>query len=195
MMPRPLKIKRCKVCKNEYQPYNSMQKVCNPVCAQKYVAMEQEKKKLNQWRKEKKDWQEKNKSLNDRIAEAQRWFNAYIRERDYYQGCICCGKFHDDSKHLTGSGWDAGHYRSRGSAPHMRFNEDNCHKQLSGCNSFLSGNIVEYRKRLIEKIGLERVEAVENNNDVRKFTKEELIEIKEKYKRMAKELKRDRESK
>ena len=82
---------------------------------------------------------------------AQDAFNAFIRERDAAEPCICCGVYHDGQYH-------AGHYRSVGGHPELRFDESNCHKQASYCNNYKSGNLAEYRARLIHKIGLERVE-------------------------------------
>jgi hypothetical protein len=53
----------------------------------------------------------------------------------------------------------------------------------------LSGNQVEYRKRLIDKIGVERVEWLEENGATeRRYTKEELREIMLTYKNKIKEL-------
>jgi hypothetical protein len=53
----------------------------------------------------------------------------------------------------------------------------------------LSGNQVEYRKALIKKIGIERVEWLEDNGSIeRKFTKEELKNLMQKYKLKCKEL-------
>jgi hypothetical protein len=53
----------------------------------------------------------------------------------------------------------------------------------------LSGNQIEYRKRLIKKIGVERVEWLENNgNIVKKWTKEELKLLITEYKQKTKEL-------
>ena len=96
-------------------------------------------------------------------VEAQAAFNAYIRYRDRDQPCISC----DASGNHEGLGgyWDAGHYRSRGAARHLSFHQHNVHRQCSRDNRYLSGNIVEYRIRLIERIGLDRVEALEHNND------------------------------
>ncbi len=45
----------------------------------------------------------------------------------------------------------------------------------------LSGNIENYRPRLIEKIGLERVEALENNNEIKRWTIDDYREIIEIY--------------
>ena len=83
---------------------------------------------------------------------------------------------------------DAGHYRSTGAASHLRFKEDNCHAQSKHDNQYKSGNAVEYRIRLIERIGLERVEALESDNQPKKWERDELIAIKAKYKAKLKEL-------
>jgi hypothetical protein len=74
--------------------------------------------------------------------------------------------------------WDAGHYRSRGAASHLRFNLLNTQKQCNKCNRFLSGNIVEYRKELLNRIGEERLERLENDNEPRKFDREYLERVK-----------------
>ena len=70
----------------------------------------------------------------------------------------------------------------------MRFNEDNVHIQCATCNNYLSGNLIEYRKGLIKKIGVDKVEALENFNQSNKMT---ISEIKEKislYKEKIKQL-------
>jgi hypothetical protein len=71
----------------------------------------------------------------------------------------------------------------------MRFVEDNAHGQCKYCNNHLSGNHVEYRKRLVERIGLRAVELIESDNVTRKYTQEGLIEIAKHYRNAAKELK------
>lgn len=95
-------------------------------------------------------------------TEAQAAFNAYVRYRDRKLDCISCdaGGSHEG----MGGYWDAGHYRSRGSSRHLSFQLWNVHKQCHKCNRHLSGNIVAYRIKLIERIGLDRVEALEYNN-------------------------------
>lgn len=186
---KQLKAKKCKNCGSLFTPFNSMQKVCGVKCASDYVHKQNEEKKEKEWRAYKKAWKEDNKAHPELVKEAEKEFNAYIRERDRNEPCISCGNKNTGPDSLRAHNYDSGHYRSKASAPHMRFNEDNAHKQCVRCNRDLSGNIVEYRKRLIEKIGIERLEAVENNNEIRKFTKEELKEIKLKYRRMTKRLK------
>ena len=58
----------------------------------------------------------------------QQVFNRMIRLLDEGKPCISCGRSQ------FGSYWDAGHYRSVGSCPEIRFDPRNCHIQGSGCN-------------------------------------------------------------
>ena len=119
---------------------------------------------------------EKLKSRNDWLNDVQKVFNAYIRARDG-NICISCGTQSPNIQYC------AGHYRSRGAAPQHRFNELNVHSQCNHrCNMQLSGNIVNYRPALIAKIGLAAVEALENDNEARHYTIDELIEMKALYK-------------
>jgi hypothetical protein len=113
-------------------------------------------------------------------VEAQTAFNAYIRYRDRDLPCISCDASGDHEG--LGGYWDAGHYRSRGAAKHLSFNLWNCVKQCSRCNRYLSGNVVEYRIRLIARIGLNRVEALEHNNDTVKHDITYLRRIKQIFK-------------
>ncbi len=120
--------------------------------------------------------------------EAQREFNRFIRARDRLAGhpCISSGKpLQWGTKGITGSAVDAGHYRSTGAADHLRFNEDNCHAQSVWQNRELAGNAVSYRLGLIERIGLERVEALESNNTPVKWTRDGLREIRDTYRAKA----------
>lgn len=91
--------------------------------------------------------------------------------------------------------WDAGHFLTRGAYPELKFDEDNCHRQLKSCNAG-SGKFAakqktvseSYRIRLIEKIGIERVERLEGPHPPRKWTIEDLQEIRETYKSKLREL-------
>ncbi len=121
------------------------------------------------------------------IREAQRAFNEAVRWRDRLAGhaCISSGRALD----WSGNGTDCGHYRSVGSAPHLRFNEDNAHAQSKHDNQYKSGNAVDYRIGLIARIGLARVEALESDNTPRKWTHDELRTMKAEFQRMVRELK------
>jgi len=96
-------------------------------------------------------------------VEAQTAFNAYVRYRDRNLPCISCDV--TGTNDSLGGYFDAGHYRSRGSSRHLSFNLHNCAKQCSRCNRYLGGNIVAYRLKLIDRIGISKVEALEINND------------------------------
>jgi len=157
------KPKKCKSCKTQYQPYSSLSKACSPKCALELVSIAKDKKH----RKEKTVFRLETKKISAWRKEAQVAFNAYVRIRDHDKPCISSGK----AASLGANEFDAGHYKSVGSAPHLRFNLHNCHKQSKHDNCFLSGNVVEYRINLIERIGLEKVEALECNYAYRKFDK------------------------
>lgn len=128
------------------------------------------------------------KKLPELKAEAQAAFNAFIRERDKHQPCICCGL--PLGVGAVGGYFDCGHYRSVGSAAHLRYDERNAHAQRKHCNRWGAGRAVDYRMGLIERIGLAAVEALEADSQVRKFTSNELREIRDTYKAKTKELKR-----
>jgi len=111
----------------------------------------------------------------------QRVFNDYIRLRDRDKPCVSCGR----SEAIS---WHAGHYRTTKAASQLRFNEDNCHKQCDRCNVYLSGNIEEYRKELVKRIGEDRVQALENNNELADYNPEVLEKTRKKYRTKINEL-------
>jgi len=127
------------------------------------------------------------KTIPDLIKEAQREFNAYIRERDADKPCICCGRPLGDGD--VGGAFDCGHYRSTGSASHLRFNEDNAHAQRKQCNRWGAGRAVDYRIGLIARIGIGKVAALESSNTPHKWQRDELISIRDTYRAKLKELK------
>lgn len=131
------------------------------------------------------------KRIPDLIREAQVEFNAYIRLRDAHLPCICCGRPLGDGE--VGGGYDSGHYRSTGSAPHLRFDERNAAAQRKQCNRYGAGRAVDFRVGLIARIGREAVEALEADNAVRKWTREELIAIRAHFKAKRKELEQAQE--
>ncbi len=126
------------------------------------------------------------KRIPDYIKEAQIAFNSYIRARDAGKPCICCGQPLGAGE--VGGAYDCGHYRSTGSAAHLRFHEDNAHAQRKVCNRWGAGRAVDYRIGLIARIGLEAVEALECNNTPHKWQREELTQITQTYRQKLKEL-------
>lgn len=176
------KPKTCAYCETRFTPVRSMQVVCSPICAKRKVAADKAKGK--------RELRERKAALA-RLPElkeiAQRDFNAFIRLRDRRAGwpCVSCARPLD----WSGNQVDAGHWRSVGAAPHLRYDERNVHAQCKHCNKFRAGNAVDYRISLIARIGLEAVEALESDNSVRKWTREELIAIRDTYKAKLKQLK------
>lgn len=184
-------MKTCKVCKAVFKPFLSTAKVCSPDCARSLaVSIRGKAEKVAQVKERKADKvkRESLKRRSDWIAEAQAAFNLFIRTRDAGLPCICCGR-NGDSRNGVGGTWDAGHYRSRGSAPHLRFDERNVHAQLKQCNRYDSGNVVGYRMGLIARIGQEALDALEADQEPRRHTIDDLREIKREYTAKAKELK------
>lgn len=181
------RLRKCAVkgCANRFQPRNISHKVCGPECAAAHAVTERKRLDAKQTR----DRKAKLKTRSEHIAETQDAFNAFIRLRDQLAGhpCISSGRPLD----WSGNAVDAGHFRSVGSAPHLRFNEDNCHAQSKHDNQYKSGNAVDYRLGLIARIGLARVEVLEADQEPRKWTVEELLAIKATYRAKLKELQRD----
>jgi hypothetical protein len=172
-----------KTCRQPFQPRNMTHKVCSPECGLELARIERE-------RADKADTRErlaKLKTRSDWVKSAQHAFNAYIRMRDQVAGhcCISSGKPLD----WSGNAVDAGHYRSTGSAPHLRFNENNCHAQSKHDNRYLAGNAVEYRLGLIRRIGLLALRDLEADNTPRKYSIDDLKEIEAHYKLKLKQLK------
>lgn len=175
---------RCVICRAEYKKWSMSQKVCgSPECAQAFA----EKERAKRERKADKVKRNALKTRSDVLKEAQIAFNAYIKERDKQAGyaCISSGRTLD----WSGNQVDAGHYRSTGAAPHLRFNEDNCHAQSKKDNRWLAGNAVDYRVGLIARIGLERVEFLEAYQSIAKWSKDDLEAIRDQYRAKLKGLK------
>lgn len=183
--------KTCKHCRRKLEP----PMLIHPECIDAYAEAQEEKAKRKAekqarmqakvQRAEDRKKREALKTIPKLISEAQREFNAYIRARDAGKPCICCGRY--SSGESRGGEWDAGHYRSRGAAPHLRFDERNVHAQLKQCNRY-AFDAVAYRAGLIERIGLEAVEALEADHAPRKWTSDDLREIKRVYVEKRKEL-------
>ena len=183
-------MKTCKVCKTEFTPTRPMQKVCSPMCALEVSRQVAQKKAVKEAQEDRKKTREKLDAMRTKpqlVKVAQTAFNAFVRARDSDKPCISCGKPPSTESNQT----DAGHFRSVGSAPHMRFVEDNIHGQCKHCNQYLAGNVLAYRKGLIERIGLERVEQIESDQTVRKYTKEGLQEIAKHYNAETRRLKKN----
>jgi hypothetical protein len=191
---------KCTGCKERF-PADSMRgfgsgKFHSIDCATTYAKSKQEAMRARQIAKANTDTKKAEKVVREKhraakeslktagsyIKEAQASVNKYIRLRDYGEPCISCG---NSPAQKYGGTVDAGHYRSRGAAGHLRFNTFNIHGQCVKCNRYNSGNAVDYRLRLIVKIGIERVERLESDNSPRKFTIDYLKRVKKIFNKRA----------
>lgn len=158
-------MRTCKVCKKRFKPDRPFQRACSPECALIYIKQKAGQKAIQkQIRKETRERKQASKSRQDWLRECQAIANRYARVRDMEDGCISC------DKPASWSGqWHGSHFRSAGAASAVRLNLWNIHKACSVCNHHKSGNIAEYRPRLIEKIGLEKVEWLECQNHLVRY--------------------------
>ena len=183
--PKP---KKCRVaaCGASCVPARLGPAVCSPACAILDAPKNQAKARkaiAQRERREIKVRKEKLKSRADHLKDTQIAFNAWVRARDAELPCISCGRHHQGK-------YDAGHYRTVGSNPALRFEPLNCHKQCSPCNTQLSGDIVNYRINLVQKIGAEAVAWIEGPHEAKKYTVEELKAMTADYRAKTRELKR-----
>lgn len=183
--------RKCKHCKEYTEEFVTVPRgtFCTMDHAVLWANAEQVKQRDRQLRKLKADnnkvkkaTRAKHRADKERVKtrgqwtkEAQAEFNKFIRLRDKDEPCISCQRFHTGQYH-------AGHYRSVGAHPELRFNELNNHKQCAPCNNHLSGNLVDYRINLIKKIGLEKVEWLEGPHKQEKLCIDEIKITKNKYK-------------
>ena len=171
-MPEPVKPKLCKVCKEPFAPWATTQRVCSQRCALLAVKAKQAKAYAKETSRLRREHRASDRAYQLKLAQTA--FNAYIRERDKDLPCISSGR-------TTGQ-MHAGHYKSVGAYPELRFCEQNCNKQSMKDNAWLSGNVVGYRQGLIDKYSEGVVLWLEGPHEPKKYTIDEIIEIKERYK-------------
>lgn len=162
--PKPRK-KKCKHCKTFFTPEREMQSCCSVYCSLEYAKKPDNLKRY--MNAHKRELRAKNVSKSDLKAKAQKVVNEYVRLRDSKLPCISCG-------HVEGRQFHAGHFRPMGNNQHLRYYTLNIWKQCSICNNYKSGNLVPYRKNLIAKLGLEKVEEIEANQEIKKYSIEYL---------------------
>lgn len=154
-----------------------MQSVCGYQCSIAY-ANQHLAKKVIEVKKEKKKarlelivYNKNDVKLRSKLA--KQIVQQYVRLRDINEPCISCRK-------PTAKQWDGGHYMNSQYFSAIRFNTLNIHKQCSHCNDWNNENKQNYRIHLINKIGLDKVEWLENQKHTVKYNAEylnRLIEI------------------
>lgn len=103
----------------------------------------------------------KHKTLPKLKKEALGLFSQLIKlehQRDGKMKCYTCGK---DLAYKT-SDCQLGHFLPRGAYPGLTFNRDNVRLQCMRCNVWLHGNVFEFRARLINELGEQRVLELES---------------------------------
>jgi hypothetical protein len=172
-----MKTRKCKYCKTPFQPITTLQKNCfEPNCVTDWI----NETKQKQWTKRKAKLKAELMTLSDYTKILQQLVNKYVRMRDIGKPCISC------EKRITGK-TDAGHLFSVGNYPSVRFDLRNIFAQCITCNQFNGGNIHEYRKNLIKKIGITEFEDLERKaHETRKFSIPELKEMIQEYKQKTK---------
>jgi hypothetical protein len=159
--------------------------------AMKLIAKKQEAKAKTE-RAQTRARKEAVKTRRDWIAETQAAVNKYVRLRDHGKGCISCGT-HPEQK--FGGAADAGHFRSVGSAPHLRYYLPQIALQCVKCNRYLGGNAVEMRRGLVARLGLDRVEQIEAMQGVAKWSIDYLQRLKKVMTKKARRLEKRMEDK
>jgi hypothetical protein len=165
--PKPAKGTKPRKCKNRacrasFVPPQPFVEFCSPDCGAVLALERLAKQKAAKAKAERaadKAKREQRKKRTEWVADAQTAFNAFIRERDANQPCICCGAW--EATEGQGGGWDAGHWISRGHASHLRFDERNVHKQRKGCNRPGGTTRAKYRVGLVDRIGEDKVRELE----------------------------------
>lgn len=195
LSPNQPRSKKCRdpSCRASFIPRVSFQTWCSPDCAVVIARTKQEKKRKELAKAERRQIKvrkEQLKSRADHLREAQAAVNEYVRLRDAHLPCISCDSTPNDNDLMTGSRWDAGHYRSVGACPELRFEPLNIHRQCVKCNRNLAGNSVEYRIRLVLRIGADKVAWLEGPHAPRKYEVEQIKAIKAEYRAKIRELER-----
>ena len=176
---------RCKHCKDKFEVkyFNQKYHLDRDECIKAMVESNNAKlkKETEQARKaDTKERKEKIKTYSEFLKDLQKVFNEWVRESQRGSKCISCSN-------PTPS--DAGHYKSVGANPELRFEPLNVHLQCRKCNGYWGGNLIEYRKGLIQKIGVEKVEWLEGPHEPTKLSVEEIKELITLYRAKIKTLK------
>lgn len=187
-MRKKFRQRKCKVCREWYTPFNSLQPICtNPRCALEWVRQ----KRAKEYRKETRRLKKKVETLAECCSKAQRDVNRYIVLRDKDKGCISCGGPVVDAGHMIHAG-------SKYRTSRLRFAHINIHGQCKKCNSFVGGgNRVEYERGIVERYGQDYLDEIyelkrkADQGELEPLTKDEVREIAKEHRRMVRDMKRN----
>jgi hypothetical protein len=183
------KLPKCAWCKEEFIRERPGMRVCSVACGIEKARAGQIKKACAPYRsKPVRKVQDRQWWLDATQVDVNRW----CRWRDRCKPCITCGKPPEsDSKHLKGSGRDAGHYLPRSTYGALRFDTRQIHAQCVTCNQYNSGRRHEYRLAMIQMHGPEFVEWLETQRQVKRWEIDELKEIRSRYSQLLRDSQRE----
>lgn len=132
-----------------------------------------------------KDKQDRNK-ITDHLKNTKTVVHEMVRLRDKWKPCISCNAPYKDN-------FQAGHFYSANNYRSIKFDFFNIHGQCEKCNLMKDGNFSEYSLRLPERIGQEEFDklkerALADKKMVKKWTKEELKQIRIEARKIIKSL-------
>lgn len=166
--------KACEVCHRPFVVQRMGQRVCGMKCARKVPKVAKAKERAQD-----KERREKLKRVSEWEDECRRIVQKIARIRDRKDGCISCHM----GPNYQGQ-WHGSHYRSVGACSALQFHLWNIHKACAQCNHTKSGNREGYTPRLIAKIGKDRVDWLDAQNQVTKRSGPDYVEYLKRFKRV-----------
>lgn len=160
----PTKTLKCAGCKERF---NREEMIKLPAgnfhsmnCAIQYANKKSAKTREAAARTKNRQDKEKIKSRTEWLYQLQKLVNQYVSHvRDKDKPCCTCGT-------TASIKYDAGHFRSRGSCPELRFELTNIHKQCSiRCNVHGSGMRREYAEFIATTYGKDHLDWLEGPHD------------------------------
>jgi len=198
--PRP---KKCPICTTSYVRVRAVQPTCRTFrCESAYAERKARKRIAREKYLAGLDTRYKAGLMapySEILGAAQAAFNSFIRLRDFFLPCVSCGAT-DPPRKAFGGAWDAGHYRTTGACPELRFEPLNCAKQCKACNgndhrsSKQESVRAEFRKTLVVRNGLPAVEWIEGPHAPKRYRAEDLIAEKRKWQRASVEMRKARKA-
>lgn len=174
---------RCPHCKGKLEPMQRIHVECIDPYAEAVAARkerEDAKRARMQTRVARAELRlrkEKAKPRSKWLAECQAIVNRYVRllALSRGKGCYTCGA---TPEHKFGGTYDAGHFRSVGSAPHLRFWMPQIKLQCIVCNRHRGGMALAFRRMLVIEHGTDWVESLESMHWTAKHDIPYLIRLK-----------------
>ena len=178
--------RKCKTCKEKFEPRGVNQIVCSATCAaelQRKMRIRISREYIKDYKRKNREAKAKLKTTSSHLQDLQKIFNKWVVLRDKSLPCISCGV-------VSGVRFSCGHYWTQGSYPNLRIDPDNAHKQCwFNCNKNKRGNLAEYTPNLIKKIGQKRYDDLyQRRNTTLKLSIPEIADLKELYRTKIKQL-------